>query len=63
MAESSHFEVWVTPGGCVWVGRDQEEALLAAVHLRQALRGVTLEVFEVRGDLYTRVARGIPPRA
>ncbi len=39
------FEVWESPGGKVWTGPDQEEALLTALQRRQP--GVLIEVAEI----------------
>ncbi len=39
------FEVWQAPGGKVWAGLDQEEALLTALQHRHA--GVLIEVAEI----------------
>lgn len=49
------FEVWQSPGGIVWAGEDQEEAILTA--LQQRRPGVIIEVaelFSVLGDLRPR---------
>lgn len=43
------FEVWTSPGGKVWAGSDQEEALLAAIACRQV--GVLIEVAEIYDTL------------
>ncbi len=39
------FEVWTSPGGKVWAGADQEEALLTGIQYRQV--GVLIEVAEI----------------
>ena len=43
------FEVWTSPGGKVWAGLDQEEALLTGVRHRQV--GVLIEVAEIYDTL------------
>ncbi len=53
------FQVWESPGGMIWEGADQEEALLTALQHRRP--GVVVEVAEIyntRGELrLRRVAR------
>jgi hypothetical protein len=39
------FEVWTSPGGKVWAGSDQEEALLTGIRHRHV--GVLIEVAEI----------------
>lgn len=39
------FEVWQSPGGKVWTGSDQEEAILTGLKLRQP--GVLVEIAEL----------------
>lgn len=39
------FEVWQSPGGKTWEGRDQEEAILAGLQSRRP--GVVTEITEV----------------
>jgi hypothetical protein len=39
------FQVWLSPGGLVWEGADQEEALLEALARRHP--GVVVEVAEL----------------
>ncbi|MEX0766571.1 MAG: hypothetical protein WD140_07165 [bacterium] len=49
------FEVWQSPGGKVWEGTDQEEALLTALKIRRP--GVLVEIaelFDVFGQLRPR---------
>jgi hypothetical protein len=49
------FEVWQAPGGLIWEGSDQEEALLVALRLRR--KGVLVEVaeiFNMAGELRPR---------
>lgn len=49
------FEVWESPGGMIWEGKDQEEAILAA--LRRRRPGVIIEIAELYnalGDLRPR---------
>ncbi len=49
------FEVWQSPGGRTWQGRDQEEAILTALQARRA--GVITEiaeVFNLAGELRLR---------
>lgn len=41
----SRFEVWQSPGGKCWDGPDQEEAILAAMEMRQ--RGIITELAEI----------------
>ncbi len=43
------FEVWTSPGGKVWAGSDQEEALLTGLRHRQV--GVLIEVAEIYDTL------------
>ncbi len=43
------FEVWTSPGGKVWAGLDQEEALLSGIRHRRA--GVLIEVAEIYNTL------------
>ncbi len=49
------FEVWQSPGGKVWEGIDQEEAVLTGLKLRRP--GVLVEIaelFDVFGQLRPR---------
>ena len=49
------FEVWQSPGGLIWEGEDQEEAIL--IGLRHRRPGVFIEVaelFNAMGDLRSR---------
>lgn len=39
------FEVWQSPGGKIWAGSDQEEALLVGLKHRQV--GMCIEVAEI----------------
>lgn len=49
------FEVWEAPGGLVWEGSDQEEALLTALRLRRpGIMVEVAEVFNLSGDLRPR---------
>jgi hypothetical protein len=43
----SRYEVWQSPGGRCWEGTDQEEAVLAALHMRRP--GTITEVAEIYG--------------
>jgi hypothetical protein len=45
------FEVWESPGGLVWEGNDQEEAILTG--LRRHRKGVFVEVAEIY-DIFGR---------
>ncbi len=42
---TSAFEVWQSPGGKIWAGADQEEAILTGIRLRH--HGVLTEVAEI----------------
>ncbi|HET6780734.1 MAG TPA: hypothetical protein VFH67_01425 [bacterium] len=49
------FEVWQSPGGKVWEGTDQEEAILNGLKIRRP--GVLVEIaelFDILGQLRPR---------
>jgi hypothetical protein len=57
----ARFEVWASPGGRVWGGDDQEEAVLEGLRARDRMPGATIEVFERRGEHFYRVLVGHAP--
>lgn len=49
------FEVWRSPGGKIWAGADQEDALLIAIKHRQVGSCVEVaEIYDLQGQLRPR---------
>ncbi|MGH2404991.1 MAG: hypothetical protein ACRDGN_11075 [bacterium] len=49
------FQVWESPGGLIWEGADQEEAILTALeHRRPGVVIEVAEIFNMLGDVRPR---------
>lgn len=49
------FEVWQSPGGKIWSGGDQEEAVLAALESRRpGILTEVAEIFNMYGEIRPR---------